>query len=223
MKYLFLTLMLLGCIGHPLKAQLPFHLEEGAGTLRLGIVSGEKSRWLDACHLKRNASAATTCVVDDPLLAGGTLRLCIHPLSTTRGFVLEVEADRLPEGLQLLWAFGACSPKHPTREEASLLPEACRDNVFSDEGHLVSVYYGEVMALRFIQGVTPPESDMRLCDARRQESPLAFFRSGKHTDAPAIASLLPLAKDSRYYFCFYRPNREADYTYTQLPTLFPQP
>lgn len=219
MTHLLFTLMFLCSICYPLKAQLPFHVEEGGGTLRLGLISGKESRWLDACRVKR--ISATRCSIDDPLLGGGTLRLRVHPLPTTRGFVVEVETDHLPDGLQLLWAFGACNPHHVQRDGAALLPEACRDNVFSDEGHLVSVYYGEVMALRLVQGVTPPESRMILCDAHRQETPLAFYHSGKRTDAPAIASLLSLSTKGHYYFCFYRPNRTADYTYSMLPTLLP--
>lgn len=38
-----------------MKAQaLPFRLSKGAGTFRLGIVAGDKSRWLDECELEKN-------------------------------------------------------------------------------------------------------------------------------------------------------------------------
>jgi chlorite dismutase len=66
----------------------------------------------------------------------------------------------------------------------------------------------------------PVSSEIRLSDAYMQQSPLSFFESGKKTDAPALAAVLPLKSGQKEYFCIYRQNEKADYNHYMLPALF---
>lgn len=202
------------------KTAFPFHLVKGAGTFRLGMVSGSESRWLDECTVRVKGQ---TYIVKDALLGKGEVVLNICPLVDTDGFIVEVSGANLPEQLQLCWAFGGCDETFEVpKTNASILPETCRDNVFSDEGQAVTVYYGKVMGLKVIQGVTPPNEGMRLSDAHHQASPLALYASGKKTDAPVLTALCPWKSGEKLYFCFYAQNEKADYNYFMLPKVFIQ-
>lgn len=199
--------------------ELPFRLSRGAGTFRLGVIAGDESRWLDECKLKKTGDRSY--IIKDGLLGKGEVRLTICPLTGTSGLVIKVSGSRLPANLALCWAFGACNEDESLQGRgAALSPEACRDNVFSDEENAVAVYYGESMALRVSLGVAPIGSELRLADARRQTSPLALLNSGKKTDAPVICGLYRWSGQEDCYFCFYKQNARADYNYYQLPQLF---
>lgn len=210
-----------------LMAQVPeftFQYPELAGTLRLGLVNGEKSVWLQDCkNVKvKQDKPVTTYTVKDPWGGKGELTVRVRPLNDTKGSVMEVEATGLPGGYALAWGFGGClGAKVPEDHKGTLLhPDYCKDNVFSVEGTAFAVYYGNSRALRIFQAVTPPASDIRLSDARQQETPLAFHRSGKKTDAPALAATCPLANGEKVYFCFYRHAPKADYNYFMMPELY---
>lgn len=197
----------------------PFRLSHGAGTFRLGVIAGDKSRWLDECKLKKTGDRIY--IVSDALLGKGEVRLTICPLTDTEGFVVEVSGSRLPQNLSLCWAFGACNEDETLQKDAAAIsPEACRDNVFSDELNAVTVYYGASMALRVTHGVFPIGSQLRLADARKQKTPLELLQSGKKTDAPVITGLYPWEAKENCYFCIYKQNAKADYNYYMLSQLF---
>lgn len=197
---------------------LPFRLSKGSGTFRLGVVCGNESRWLDECRIKGKGQTYT---IKDKLWKDGEIKLTICPLSDSEGFIMEVSGDKMPENVQLCWAFGACDDtrKDPATD-GSIPSAACHDNVFNVEGSAFTVYYGEVMKLRTVHGVVPPASDIRLCDAYKQETPLSLFHSGKQTDAPVISALCPWKPLEKTYFCLYKQNAQADYNEFMLPALF---
>lgn len=210
-------LMLLS-IGIPCAQTLPFHLPEGAGSFRLGIVNGTESRWLDECRVKQHQQNFT---ITDDLWKGGEVRLTVLPLSDTQGFIVEASGKGLPDSLQLCWAFGACDETIQAPPADNVIdPAACADNVFSIEGNAFLVYYGKVMALRTVIGIAPLSSVIRLSDAHRQTTPLQLWESGKKTDSPVISSCCPWDTDEKLYFCFYHQNERADYNYYLLPDLF---
>lgn len=199
---------------------------QAAGTFRLGIVRGEKSFWLSEqpFDLQKAKNGTLTYIFTDIVEKKSELTLQVIPLSDSEGFILEVSAKGIPDDTQLAWGFGACAVTNgeDVRQTTSapILPALCADNVFSVEGSAFTVYYGESMKLRVVQGITPPASDIRLSDAHRQQSPLDFHRSGKKTDAPALAATCPLKSGEKLYFCFYKQNQKADYMYYMLPALF---
>lgn len=222
-NYLFrclATMLCLWCAAGMGYAQLPLHLFHGSGTFRLGVVRGNESRWLDQCEMHANGR---TYRFTDALWKGGEISLTCCPLTDSEGCILALEGKQLPDDLSVCWAFGACHGDEAFPEAAThpgILPAACHDNVFSVEGQAFTVYYGAVMRLRVVQGVVPPGTEARLCDAHQQASPLALYHSGKQTDAPVISALFPWAKAEKRYFCLYKQNAKADYNYFQLPALF---
>lgn len=196
-----------------------FLLPEMAGNLEFGIIHGERSKWL-------KDFPGTTVTADRRsvkyILRGGMpgeLVIEAFSLPATDGLVIEVTARNFPEGARLFWAYGGASGKTGISPPA-LLPEDCRYNVFSVEGTAFTVYYGESMKLRILQAVMPPASVIRLSDASRKDTPLAFFESGKKTEAPALAAVLPLKNGQKEYICIYRQNAAADYNYFMLPEVF---
>ena len=203
--------------------EFSFHLPHMAGNFRLGVTNKKNSLWgsdLKKVSVKED-NGKLTYTLKDPLLGNGSLTVYVAKLSDSDGIILEVEADNIPEGLQLMWSFGGCYGKVlDNRTDSKLEAPYCKYNVFSVEGTAFSVYYGESMRLKIIHGVTPLNSDIRLSDAHQQQTPLAFYESGKKTDAPALAAATPLKNGEKLYFCFYTQNQKADYNYYMLPELF---
>lgn len=205
---------------HP---EFSFLLPEIAGNLKFGIVKDEKSKWLGELKTinKQQQDNRVTYTLSDPILNTGSLTVEAVSLSNTDGIIVEVSAENIPEGMQLFWSYGGSYGKILTGEDTKALnPLYCRNNVFSVEWTAFTVYYGESMKLKVIQGVMPVTSEIRLSDSHTQASPLAFFESGKKTDSPALASMLPLKNNSKEYFCIYKQNDRADYNHYMLPALF---
>ena len=93
---------------------LSFSMPDGAGTLRLGVIENNSSRWLDEKQTQ--------------------LHIDCQPLSNTKGFILEIENKR--EDITLGWAFGGCDAIAP---ESGIQPQYCKDNVFNVEGTQVTI------------------------------------------------------------------------------------
>lgn len=195
---------------------LPFHLPKGAGSFRLGVVCGEESRWIDECDIKQEGVHYT---IKDNLWKGGKLRLVVCPLPAPAvGFIVKVDGEKLPQELQLCWAFGGCNGVEDPAVKDNLIPTAaCRYNVHSTEGNAFTTYYGASMRLRTTHGVMPIGSEMRLSDGHQQSSPLALYHSGKKTDAHVIAALYEWEEKEACYFCLFQ---RADYNYFMLPEVF---
>lgn len=204
---------------HP---EFSFLLPEMAGNLKFGIIKGDESKWLEGffgVEFSKNNNGVKYSL-HDAILGEGELIIEAISLSKTDGLVIQVEGRNLPEGTKLFWSFGGSFGKVVTEQEAGLKPDYCKYNVFSVEGSLFTVYYGESMKLKVFQAVTPLNSEIRLSDAYQQSSPLAFFNSGKKTTAPALAAVVPLKKNDKHFFSFYRQNAEADYNTYMLPEVF---
>lgn len=207
---------------HP---EVAFLLPDMAGNLSFGIRRNDNSKWIKEAQLVdiEEKNNMLTYKISDPLLEGGEITFSIIALSQTDGVVIRVIGKRLPRDTQLFWSFGGGYGKILSSEDApTLLPLYCPNNVFSVEQTAFTMYYGESMRLRVIQGVTPITSEIRLSDAHKQETPLSFFESGKKTKAPALAAMLPMENGKAEYFCIYRQNRNADYNHFMLPELFEQ-
>lgn len=204
---------------HP---EFSFLLPEMAGNLKFGIIKGDESKWLEGffgVEFSENNNGVKYRL-SDPILGEGELLVEAISLSKTDGLILQVEGRNLPEGMKLFWSFGGSFGKVIRDQEVGLKPEYCKYNVFSVEGSLFTVYYGESMKLKVFQAVTPLNSEIGLSDAYQQSSPLAFFNSGKKTTAPALTSVVPLKKNDKQYFSFYRQNAEADYNTYMLAEVF---
>lgn len=155
------------------------------------------------------------------MLGKGKLTVTVLSLSQTDGVVIEVSPTDIPANLKLFWSYGGAFAKVLDKgEHGRLKPKYCKYNIFSVEQSAFTLYHGESMKLKTVNAVMPVTSDIRLSDAHVQTSPLAFLESGKKTDAPALASALPLLNNQNEYFCIYKQNDQADYNHFMLPSLF---
>lgn len=212
----FLFLFFIGKIA--MAQSLPFHMPNGAGTFRLGVVKGQESCWIDQCKMKKKGECY---IITHELWKGGEIHLTVRKLKNTNGFIASVEGKSLPDTLQLCWAYGACDyqvEKQPETNEIPLTP--CFENVFSREGNAFTVYYGKVMGFRTVKGLAPLDTDLRLSDASKQGSPLELWESGKKTQYHVVSSKNLWKTSETLYYCFYHQNRNADYNYYHLPNLF---
>lgn len=205
---------------HP---EFSFLLPEMAGNLKFGIINGTDSRWfsdlsiIDAKHCNNKIIYTLT----DSLLNDGLIKVEAISLSNTEGIVAKLFAQNIPDNIQLFWSYGGAYGKLLNNNQPKgLSPIYCKDNVFSVEWSAFTLYYGESMKLKVVQGVMPVTSEIRLSDAYRQSSPLVFFNSDKKTKAPALTAVLPLKNNSAEYFCIYKQNNKADYNHYMLPALF---
>lgn len=203
--------------------ELSLHFPQMAGNFKLGIIAGTQSRRasdFESIKVKKE-KGKIIYTLKDKLLQKGIVIIRVASLSDSEGFVMEVESSGLPADIDLFWSFGGCYGKIlPDKTQSHLEPAYCKYNVFSVEGNAFTVYYGESMKLKVVQGIVPPDSDIRLSDAHKQSTPLEFYNSGKKTDAPALTAVCKLNDNEKVYFCFYMQNKKADYNYFMLPELF---
>lgn len=199
---------------------LPLQMIDGAGTLRLGVINEGSNCWIDQCTIKQKANCYT---IKNKAWDKGELKVTICNLNNTTGFIVEIKSIKMPHDTKLCWAFGGCNDNIlPTTKVNSIPLKSCADNVFCTEGNAFTTYFGEVMKLRTVNGVMPDGEEIKLADAHKQETPDMLLKSGKRTDAPVIVSTIDGKEDDTHYFCVYRQNREADYNYYMLKTLFGQ-
>ena len=205
---------------HP---EFSFLLPEMAGNLKFGIVQGQSSIWLGDFKVKnvKQSGRQLTYRLSDPVLKGGEITVNAVALSSSNGLIIEVSAVKIPDDIFLFWSYGGAYGEVLEKTgNGSLRPVYCKYNVFSVECTAFTLYYGQSMKLKTINAVMPVSSEIRLSDAYMQQSPLSFFESGKKTDAPALAAVLPLKSGQKEYFCIYRQNEKADYNHYMLPALF---
>jgi hypothetical protein len=196
---------------------------ETGGYLKTGLMLGDKSLWLkDAQGIKSVAcNRGWELLVKDPILGTGELQVRVQPLTDCNGLILQVSGKNLPESMSFIWAYGGgTADSLPAEKTTFLQPSQCRDNVFSREINAFTMYYGTTSKLKVMMGVMPLQTLTRISDARQMSSPLAFWNSGKKTDAPALAGSNALVNGETYYYCIYRQNKLADYNYYMLPALF---
>ncbi len=206
---------------HP---ELAFYFPEMGGNLKFGIIVTETDKWLSEfkeIDVKVNNKKSLVYSLSDSLLGKGKLVITVVSLSLSDGVIIEVNPVDIPQGLNLFWSYaGAYGKILGENEHGRLKPIYCRNNVFSVEHTAFTLYHGESMRLRTVNAVMPVTSEIRLSDAHVQNSPQAFFESGKKTDSPALAASLPLMNGQKEYFCIYKQNEKADYNHFMLPDLF---
>lgn len=204
--------------------EFSFLFPEMAGSLKLGIMISNESKWISTLKVKKvdYTSKSISYQIEDTFLQGGCVSFDIISLQDTDGIVIEVSAANLPADTYLFWAYGGASGKilDKRQNDFQLSPNYCKYNVFSVEHTAFTLYYGKSMNLKTINAVMPINSEIRLSDAHKQENPYLFFESGKRTDSPALCGRLPLKDGEKEYFCIYKQNKQADFNHYMLPALF---
>ncbi|MDM8161460.1 DUF4450 domain-containing protein [Labilibaculum sp. K2S] len=195
-----------------------------AGTLRIGVSTEGNSKWFSefAGVKLKSSEKEIKYILKDEILAKGTIEFLIRPLADSKGAVMKLTGENIPEDLHLIWTYGGASNKDVEIEKWSpaILPVDCYQNVFSVEGNSFTLYYGNSRKLKILEGLTPAGSILKLTDANKQENPIQLLKSGKKTVAQVLTADLKMVDEQDYYFCFYFLNPMADYNYFMLPKLF---
>ena len=204
------------------------------GNLKFGLVSGEGSKWLIKADTitARYRPGSMHYDIQDPILGKGSLHLTVLALEKSEGIIIKVEGHNLNKAIELICFFGGASGKRFHRDgdigadpESSfnLKPEYCRDNKYTLQEHTFSVAYDRNgrHGTRFLNGVFPLNSQIRLIDARNQGSPALFFKSNA-SDQPAIACKLSIKTGCDQYISIFNPATCEPFGYRDFSTLFEQ-
>ncbi|MDA3879118.1 MAG: DUF4450 domain-containing protein [Prolixibacteraceae bacterium] len=221
------------------------------GTLRLGVINGEDSKWLiDAEYIEARYNAGSMkYIISDPILGSGKLHLHVLALYSADGMVLKIIADEISESAELFWAFGAASGRRLSRggdlgadPESTfyLKPEACKENKFYIRDNQFNLYYAKGRELELDEGVNPEEienpqlktrkrifgifptdSDNRVSDASDQSNPLTFF-SSPAVDAPALTGRAKLGAMNEEFILLMNPDSGDKPDVSELDKFFAQ-
>jgi hypothetical protein len=133
--------------------EFALYLPGMGGTLRLGLSTGETSKWLTELKTieARYQAGSMNYLITDPMLGEGRLHLQVLALSDGEGMMVKLTADKLESGHDLLWAFGGATGKKFSRDgdlgadpESSfdLKPEYCADNEFVLQPNSFTLFFG---------------------------------------------------------------------------------
>ena len=138
--------------------EFAMYMPRMGGTLRLGLIQADSSKWLiDAQNIEARYRAGTMIyTVSDPMLKNGALHLQVLALPDADGMILKVEGENVPNDMDLFWGFGGATGKRFSRDgdlgadpESSfyLKPEYCKDNEYFIDGTGFQLYYGSGRSL----------------------------------------------------------------------------
>ncbi|HEY4287378.1 MAG TPA: DUF4450 domain-containing protein [Puia sp.] len=172
------------------------------GTFRLGLLRGEKSRWLiNADSIRaRYRPGSMIYEIKDSLLGTGKLFVTVLALADGEGFVLKVKTADVDPRVRLVCAYGGATGKKFSRDgdigadpESSfyLDPEYCKDDHFVIEGNRFLLKYG---AGKEINGVFPVGTKLKVVDAGKQDLPESFL-GGEVGATPALGAELAMGED----------------------------
>jgi hypothetical protein len=180
------------------RPEFVLYLPGRGGNLRLGLHSAAGTKWLrDAVTIEaRYRPGGMHYAIRDPLLGDGTLRLAAYATTATEGLILRVEAEDIPAGLELIWAYGGVNGERgrrdgdigtesvPISEWFRLKPEFCAGNRFAADGD------GFTLTARLprdrsatIRGVVPASTKLRTADAAFWDDPGSLL-TAVHARAP---------------------------------------
>lgn len=186
------------------KPELSMYLPGRGGNLRLGVKVGEAwsgAKWLVGAEQveARYRPGGMVYAVHDPLLgANGVLRVEVYALAATEGLVVKAVGEGIPEGTELLWAYGGANGQRgardgdigtervPISEYFQLSPAFCAGNVFEVKagGFTLKSKAGTIF------GRGPAGATLGVADAKQWGSAEKLF--GSITDEGTAAPELPV-------------------------------
>lgn len=133
--------------------EFALYMPRMGGTLRLGLIQGDSSKWLtDAQDIEARYRAGKMIYnISDPMLGGGHLHLELLALPDADGMILKVESEYVSDNVNLFWGFGGASGKRFSRDgdlgadpESSfdLKPEYCKSDEYFLKDNSFDLYYG---------------------------------------------------------------------------------
>ncbi|MFH1924082.1 MAG: DUF4450 domain-containing protein [Planctomycetota bacterium] len=200
------------------------------GTLWLGILAGERSKWLSAADhvVARYRGGAMRYEIRDALLGAAVLNLDAVPLADAEGVALRAELAGDAPPVELAWAFGGASGFNQLNldtcgycpESACLLkPEDCENNEFrlTEEGFELRAPCHQS---RSVAGTMPSESHLVIADADKLASPSELVAS-QGQKRPILAGRRALGPGEEALFVFeWLPKDRPPVARAELPAVF---
>jgi len=193
------------------------------GSVDLAVKHGDKAVWvkdLEWVESRFVSGKRIYMLKDKALLGNGSIRLTALALSDADGFIVRTEAKGLPDGVQLVWIYGAASDKRFSRNgdigadpadcfwlEAS----KCAGNQYDIQGQGFTVNYGKGKAL---SGLFPKETMLRTADAAQLKD-LEKLLSSQKSETPLLIASQPV-RSGYGLVVLYNPTTHAKFAPAQL-------
>lgn len=222
------------------------------GNFKLGIMLGEKSKWLTQANTveARYRAGSMIYTITDSLLGKGKIHLHILALANAEGFVLKAKAENISSTVKLLWAFGGASGKKFSRDgdmgpdpESNfyLKTENCKDNIFTITKDSIVLKYGAGLQVGqdgryFVEDLNQQSKiskERTLIGVFPKDATLKIVDATKQnspaqlfsssTDkAPVLVGVIDIIPSKEYYFSIYNPESTTSFAYKNLPKIFQQ-
>ena len=185
--------------------EFALYLPGMGGNFRLGIINGSQSKWLiHAQHIKTIYRPGSMLYeISDPLLGIDTLYITVLALAEGEGMVIQTRYKGPAAKAELFWVYGGATGKKFSRDgdigadpESSfyLKEEYCKGNTFSIHDNTFKLYFGS----KYLTGIIPGVSSIKLVDAARQNSPMDMYESDSSA-TPAIAGKMKITSGTAYF------------------------
>lgn len=203
------------------RPEFVLYLPGRGGNLRLGLRSTTDTKWLhDATTIEaRYRPGGMLYAIRDPLLGDGTLHVAAYATVATEGLILRVEAVDIPDGLELIWAYGGVNGQRgrrdgdigtetvPISEWFRLKPEFCAGNRIAlgeDEFTLTAKLPREQTAT--LRGLVPEDSQLRISDAVLWDNPASLLTAVniRAPDQQVVTGRVTLTADTPRFLAIQR-------------------
>jgi hypothetical protein len=197
------------------------------GSVYLAVKRENKIVWvkdLEWVESRFVSGKRTYTLKDKALLGKGSIQLTALALSDADGFIVRTEAKEIPDGVQLVWIYGAASDKRFSRngdigaDPADcfwIAASKCAGNQFDIHGSGFTVNYGKEKKLN---GLFPKETVLHTADAA-QLSDLDKLVRSEPSGTPLLVATQSVRKGVGQVV-FYNPTTHASFMEDQLPKAY---
>jgi hypothetical protein len=138
--------------------EFALYLPGMGGNLKLGLISGDKSKWLiNASSIEARYRPGTMLyTIKDEMFGNGTLQIQVLAGAADENIIVKTTFTNAPKTLKLLWAFGGATGKKFSRDgdigadpESSfyLQPDYCKGNTFNiDQQKFILNFSGKALS-----------------------------------------------------------------------------
>lgn len=199
------------------------------GVLRLGLIKGERSKWLSATDhiITKYTPGKMLYLISDELLSGDTIYLEVIASYKSDEALFKIKTNR-PSDVQLLLLFGGATNQKFFRngdigteplESYTLNAEDCIGNKFVINENTFELRNFAQHRIHKVKGILPNNSEIKLIDARIQQTPLSVWNSVK-SDFPALAAIFKLDSVRIEFFSLEIPTSKTASTNKNLAEKF---
>jgi hypothetical protein len=208
--------------------EFALYLPGMGGNMKFGIVLNDSSKWLIQCKRIKAVyhAGAMRYEIEDDLFGKGKLYVQAMASFDREAFTVKVDGASLPEALKLVVVYGGATGKKFSRDgdigadpESSfyLQPDYCADNRFETAGYQFRLAFDNNK--KKIDGVFPPSTAWKICDAKLQHT-LKEFLSSTAAELPVLSGMVPVSASNPLYFHLNVQQDKAPVAYDALPAYF---